>query len=202
MPVRRSAGQTIWQLEQRRALVSRHGKPVDGAIAYYDMNMVEKRAVELEFPHAIFITFSGREMRELFPDRLPIFYMYSVRKGVGVKPWFIDDGGVRSRSRTTGYRRLSRDRTRRAMDVNCSGWRRWGCLWPASSRAAPGSAIRRARFRSWCRRSACTRQWWWCWRRQSPPTSASPCPPATSGRPAAGSIRSISRRCRASSAAY
>ena len=67
------------------------GKPRDGAIAYYDMNMVEKLAVEREFPDAIFITFSGSDLRELFPERLPIFYMYSVRKGISVKPWFIED---------------------------------------------------------------------------------------------------------------
>ena len=58
------------------------------------MNMREKRAVELEFPNAVFITFSGSELRELFPAAMPIFYMYSVRKGISVKPWFIDDAQV------------------------------------------------------------------------------------------------------------
>lgn len=83
---------TIAQLERSAARWYKGtGRPVDGAIAYYDMNMAEKRAVELEFPDAVFITFSGSELRDLFPDRLPIFYMYSVRKGVSVKPWFIDD---------------------------------------------------------------------------------------------------------------
>jgi hypothetical protein len=87
---------TISQLERSAARWYRgDGNPLQGAIAYYDMNMAEKQAVELEFPHAIFITFSSREMRDLFPDRLPVFYMYSVRKGVGVKPWFIDDGAAR-----------------------------------------------------------------------------------------------------------
>jgi L-tyrosine isonitrile synthase len=66
----------------------------DGAIAYYDMNMIEKRAVEQQFPAAIFITFNGSELRDLFPDTLPIFYMYSLRKGFGVKPWFLDEDGV------------------------------------------------------------------------------------------------------------
>lgn len=61
-----------------------------GAAAYYDMNMVEKRAVGLEFPEAIFLTFNGKDMRELFPDNLPAFHMYSVRKGISDKPWFID----------------------------------------------------------------------------------------------------------------
>jgi hypothetical protein len=53
------------------------------------MNMIEKRAVELAFPRAIFITFSGSHLRCLFPARLPIFYMYSMRRGTSVKPWFL-----------------------------------------------------------------------------------------------------------------
>lgn len=65
-----------------------------GARAYYDMNMIEKRVIEAAFPQSIFITFNGSELRELFPDRLPIFYMYSLRKGFGVKPWFLDSEGA------------------------------------------------------------------------------------------------------------
>jgi len=61
-----------------------------GAIQYYAMNMSEKRAVEAAYPHAIFITFNNSDFRVLFPDGLPIFYMYSLRKGFAVKPWFID----------------------------------------------------------------------------------------------------------------
>jgi hypothetical protein len=53
------------------------------------LNMIEKQAVEAAFPDAIFITFNGSEFRSLFPDRMPIFYMYSVRRGVAVKPWFM-----------------------------------------------------------------------------------------------------------------
>jgi hypothetical protein len=53
------------------------------------MNMVETHAVELAFPGSIFITFSGSELRRLFPEHLPIFYMYSVRRGISVKPWFL-----------------------------------------------------------------------------------------------------------------
>jgi hypothetical protein len=60
-----------------------------GALKYYRMNMIEKRAVELAFPRAIFITFSGSHLRCLFPARLPIFYMYSMRRGTSVKPWFL-----------------------------------------------------------------------------------------------------------------
>src|SRR5262245_1640484 len=63
--------------------------PEQAALAYYRMNMVEKRAVEIAFPRSIFVTFNGSEFRCLFPERLPIFYMYSLRRGVSVKPWFL-----------------------------------------------------------------------------------------------------------------
>jgi L-tyrosine isonitrile synthase len=62
--------------------------PERAALAYYKMNMAEKRAVEIAFPRSIFITFNGSRLRILFPKRLPIFYMYSLRRGVSVKPWF------------------------------------------------------------------------------------------------------------------
>jgi len=59
-----------------------------GAKQYFMLNMIEKRAIEALFPDSIFITFNGHEFRELFPQRLPVFYMYSMRKGSSVKPWF------------------------------------------------------------------------------------------------------------------
>lgn len=62
-----------------------------GALRYLEANMIEKRAVEHAFPAATFVTFNGGEMRDLFPDNMPIFYMYSVRRGVAVKPWFIEE---------------------------------------------------------------------------------------------------------------
>jgi hypothetical protein len=65
------------------------GTHEEGALKYYKMNVVERRAVELAFPSSIFITFNGSELRSLFPQRLPIFYMYSLRRGVGIKPWFL-----------------------------------------------------------------------------------------------------------------
>jgi L-tyrosine isonitrile synthase len=65
------------------------GPAEQGALDYYQMNMIEKRAVELAFPRSIFVTFSGSELRSLFPKCLPIFYMYSVRRGVSSKPWFL-----------------------------------------------------------------------------------------------------------------
>ena len=39
---------------------------------------------------SIFVTFNGSEFRDLFPRGLPTFYMYSIRRGVSVKPWFLD----------------------------------------------------------------------------------------------------------------
>src|SRR5262245_45098592 len=53
------------------------GTPEHGALIYHRMNMIERSAVELAFPSSIFITFNGSELRELFPEHLPIFYMYS-----------------------------------------------------------------------------------------------------------------------------
>lgn len=60
-----------------------------GARKYYEMNMIEKGAVEAAFPDSIFITFNGSDMRPLFPDKLPIFYMYSLKRGTSVKPWYL-----------------------------------------------------------------------------------------------------------------
>jgi L-tyrosine isonitrile synthase len=65
------------------------GSIEDGAREYYRMNMVERRAVELAFPHSIFVTFNGSELRDLFPRSLPIFFMYSLRRGISTKPWFL-----------------------------------------------------------------------------------------------------------------
>ena len=65
------------------------GSVLTGATEYYKMNMTERLAVGEAFPEAIFTTFNGSELRPLFPPGLPIFYMYSVRKGVAEKPWFM-----------------------------------------------------------------------------------------------------------------
>jgi len=65
------------------------GTVEEGAARYLQMNMVEKRSVQFAFSRSIFITFNGSEFRSLFPDRMPIFYMYSLRRGTSVKPWFL-----------------------------------------------------------------------------------------------------------------
>lgn len=66
------------------------GDAAEGARAYFKANMIERRAVELAFPDSVFVTFNGSEVRDLFPTRMPIFYMYSLKKGFAVKPWFMD----------------------------------------------------------------------------------------------------------------
>jgi L-tyrosine isonitrile synthase len=65
------------------------GTVEQGALKYFQMNMVEGRVVGLAFPRSIMITFNASALRILLPMNLPIFYMYSLRRGVSVKPWFI-----------------------------------------------------------------------------------------------------------------
>ncbi len=65
------------------------GTAQEGALTYLRMNLIEQRVVERAFPGSIFVTFNGSELRSLFPRQLPIFYMYSLRRGVAVKPWFL-----------------------------------------------------------------------------------------------------------------
>ena len=60
-----------------------------GALEYYKSNMVEKQAVEFAFPGTIFASFSGSKLQSMFPNHLPIFYMYSLRRGFSIKPWFL-----------------------------------------------------------------------------------------------------------------
>jgi L-tyrosine isonitrile synthase len=72
------------------------GTAGQGALRYFQMNMIEKRAVEVSFPRSIFVTFNGSELRSLFPDFLPIFYMYSLRRGVSIKPWFLPAAAARN----------------------------------------------------------------------------------------------------------
>ena len=65
-----------------------------GAREYFHMNMIERAAIERHFPRAIFLTFNGRQVRQLFPQQMPVFYMYSLRRGQSVKPWFLDANGA------------------------------------------------------------------------------------------------------------
>jgi len=64
--------------------------PVEAARFYFRANLRERQAIERVYPLAIFITFNGGDLRPLFPENLPIFYMYSLRRGTSEKPWFID----------------------------------------------------------------------------------------------------------------
>lgn len=65
----------------------------EGARRYLAMNMIERVAVERHFADHIFVTFNGSAYRALFPPSMPIFYMYSMRRGTSVKPWFVDADG-------------------------------------------------------------------------------------------------------------
>jgi hypothetical protein len=65
----------------------------DGAVRYLHANLIERSAIERAFPDAIFATFNGSDFDFLFPQRMPRFYMYSLRKGCSVKPWFMDADG-------------------------------------------------------------------------------------------------------------
>lgn len=64
--------------------------PREGAEEYFLQNMIERQAVERSFSSSIFLTFNGSDVRDLFPSHLPIFYMYSIRKGTSTKPWFMN----------------------------------------------------------------------------------------------------------------
>ena len=93
-------------LDKLRACAARwyrgEGSAGLGAARYYEMNMIEKRAVERAYPHAIFVTFNGSEYRALFPDAMPIFFMYSIKRGTAVKPWFMDAGSEPRLPRSEG----------------------------------------------------------------------------------------------------
>jgi len=65
------------------------GTTEEGALRYYRANMVERRVMDLSFPHTIFVTFNGSALRSLFPETMPIFYMFSIRHGISDKPWFL-----------------------------------------------------------------------------------------------------------------
>jgi len=67
------------------------GSAEEGAIRYFQANLLERKVVERAFPGCIFITFNNRRLRPLLPDMLPIYYMYSVRRGVSDKPWFLSE---------------------------------------------------------------------------------------------------------------
>jgi hypothetical protein len=75
------------------------GTTEEGALRYFRANMVERRVLEQAFPHTIFVTFNGSSLRSLFPESMPIFYMFSVRHGTSDKPWFLPpDFMIRSKA--------------------------------------------------------------------------------------------------------
>ncbi len=65
------------------------GSVDEGAIRYFQANMVERKVMEHAFPRSIFVTFNGSQLKSLFPESLPILYMFSLRHGISDKPWFL-----------------------------------------------------------------------------------------------------------------
>lgn len=61
-----------------------------GAKLYFLQNQKEKGELEKVFPDSIFLTYNGSDLNAIFPLKLPVFYMYSLKKGTSVKPWFCD----------------------------------------------------------------------------------------------------------------
>src|SRR5580698_1582849 len=47
------------------------GSVDEGAIRYFQANMVERKVMEREFPRSIFVTFNGSQLKGLFPEGLP-----------------------------------------------------------------------------------------------------------------------------------
>jgi L-tyrosine isonitrile synthase len=78
------------------------GSAEEGAVRYFHANMVERKAVEHAFPSSIFVTFNGSRVKWLFPETLPIFYMYSLRRGTSDKPWFLPPDYTHRNSRLNG----------------------------------------------------------------------------------------------------
>ncbi len=58
--------------------------------------------MERAFSRSIFVTFNGSPLRRLFPDGLPIFYMFSFRHGISDKPWFLPPDFTGEKPRLNG----------------------------------------------------------------------------------------------------
>jgi hypothetical protein len=78
------------------------GSADDGAIRYFQANMLERKVMERAFSRSIFVTFNGSQLRRLFPDGLPIFYMFSLRHGISDKPWFLPPDFTGEKPRPNG----------------------------------------------------------------------------------------------------
>lgn len=61
-----------------------------GAKMYYLQNQLERIAIEDKYPKSIFLTYNNSDWNPILPNKLPIFYMHSLRKGIGIKPWFAE----------------------------------------------------------------------------------------------------------------
>lgn len=59
-----------------------------GAKLYYLQNQIEKKVIDETFSDSIFLTYNSNELDGILPEQIPIFYMYSLKKGTSIKPWF------------------------------------------------------------------------------------------------------------------
>ena len=65
------------------------GKSVGvGAKRSFDMNIVKRRVIEKICLTSVSITLDSSDTCVLFPNKLPSFYMYSIKNGVDLRPWF------------------------------------------------------------------------------------------------------------------
>ena len=60
-----------------------------GAKMYFLANQREKSFVGEKYPGHVFLTYNASSLDALLPDALPIFHMYSIKRGISAKPWFI-----------------------------------------------------------------------------------------------------------------
>lgn len=59
-----------------------------GAKLYYLQNQIEKKIIDKTFSNSIFLTYNSNELDGILPEKIPLFYMYSLKKGTSIKPWF------------------------------------------------------------------------------------------------------------------
>jgi hypothetical protein len=65
------------------------GTVEEGALKYYRANMIEKARRRSRVPAFDHGNLRYQPLRALLPASLPVFYMYSMRRRPGVKPWFV-----------------------------------------------------------------------------------------------------------------
>lgn len=62
----------------------------EGAKLYFQQTQIENKIITQKYHDNIFLTYNSSDYNEVLPTSLPIFYMNSIRKGIKIKPWFMD----------------------------------------------------------------------------------------------------------------